>query len=109
MPTVLRPELPPEIDVVFGRVLAKRPEERYGSCREFVEAARMAMGVLGPGTESALAYGATTAGPQTGPGVPSPGPRRACRAEGLPAHPPARGGLSPSPRDPAGQTSTLTA
>ena len=66
MPTILRPELPPEIDEVFGRVLAKRPDERYGSCREFVEAARMALGIFGPGTESSLAYGATTAGPQTG-------------------------------------------
>jgi serine/threonine-protein kinase len=65
MPTTLRPELPPEIDEVFGRVLAKRPDERYGSCREFVEAARMAMGIYGSGTESSFAYGATTAGPQT--------------------------------------------
>jgi len=64
MPTVLRPELPPEIDDVFGRVLAKRPDERYRSCREFVEAARMAMGIFGPGTEASLAYGATTASPQ---------------------------------------------
>ena len=65
MPTTLRPELPPEIDEVFGRVLAKRPDERYGSCREFVEAARMAMGIYGSGTEPSFAYGATTAGPQT--------------------------------------------
>jgi serine/threonine protein kinase len=66
MPTVLRPELPPEIDEVFGRVLAKRPDERYGTCREFVEAARMALGILGPGTESSYAYG-VTADPQTRP------------------------------------------
>ncbi len=66
MPTVLRPELPPEIDEVFGRVLAKRPDERYGSCREFVEAARMALGIFGPATDSSPAYGAMTAGPQTG-------------------------------------------
>jgi serine/threonine protein kinase len=64
MPTILRPELPPEIDQVFGRVLAKRPDERYGSCREFVEAARMALGIFGSTTESSLAYGATAAGPQ---------------------------------------------
>jgi len=63
-PTMLRPELPPQIDEVFGRVLAKRPDERYGSCREFVEAARMALGIYGQGTEASLAYGATTAGPQ---------------------------------------------
>ena len=66
MPTVLRPELPPEVDDVFARVLAKQPGERYQSCREFVEAARMALGIFGPGTESSLAFGAMTAGPQTG-------------------------------------------
>ena len=43
MPTVLRPELPPAIDEVFGRVLAKRPGDRYGSCREFIDAARTAL------------------------------------------------------------------
>ena len=63
MPTVLRPELPPEIDEVFGRVLAKRPEERYDSCREFVGAARLALGI-GSGTVSSRAYGAA-APPQT--------------------------------------------
>ena len=66
MPTVLRPELPPELDEVFARVLAKRPDERYQSCREFVEAARMALGIFGPGTESSLAFGALTAGPRAG-------------------------------------------
>src|SRR5438067_1884614 len=64
MPTILRPELPREIDEVFGRVLAKRPDERYGSCREFVEAARLALGIYGSGTEASVAYEATTAGPQ---------------------------------------------
>ena len=54
MPTTLRPELPPEIDEVFGRVLAKRPDERYGSCREFVEAARMALGIYGSGDRGVL-------------------------------------------------------
>src|SRR6516225_3020689 len=45
-PTVLRPELPPAVNEVFGRVLAKQPGERYGSCREFIEAARVALGGL---------------------------------------------------------------
>src|SRR5580698_4358172 len=66
MPTILRPELPPAIDEVFGRVLAKRPSERYGSCREFVEAARVALGIFGPGTESSLGFGAMPAGTPTG-------------------------------------------
>ncbi len=74
MPTVLRPELPPEIDQVFARVLAKRPDDRYGSCREFVQAAQQAMGIYGTGTESALAYG-VTADPQTRPGGITPAGR----------------------------------
>ena len=69
MPTVLRPDLPPEVDEVFGRVLAKRPDERYGSCREFIDAARMALGIGGGSTQSSLAYGVTATG--LGVGTPS--------------------------------------
>src|SRR5256885_3933087 len=61
MPTVLRPDLPPEIDSVFGRVLSKQPGDRYGSCREFIDAARKALGISGPRTDS-LAYGVTATG-----------------------------------------------
>jgi Protein kinase domain len=61
MPTVLRPDLPPAIDDVFGRVLSKQPGDRYQSCREFIDAARMALGIFGRGTAS-LAYGVTTTG-----------------------------------------------
>jgi serine/threonine-protein kinase len=78
MPTALRPELPPQIDEVFGRVLAKRPEDRYGSCREFVDAARLALGIFAPMTESSLTYGAaappqTDAPPGSRPSTPSDG------------------------------------
>ena len=73
MPTILRPELPPEVDEVFGRVLAKRPDERYGSCREFVEAARHALGI--PDTGSA-AYSSPAASPgASSPGVLTDAPR----------------------------------
>jgi serine/threonine-protein kinase len=44
-PTLLRPDLPPGIDEVFSRVLAKQPADRYGNCREFIEAARTAFGI----------------------------------------------------------------
>ena len=44
MPTVLRPDLPPAIDDVFFRVLAKSPGDRYESCKEFMAAARQALG-----------------------------------------------------------------
>jgi hypothetical protein len=45
-PTVLRPDLPPAVDEVFARVLAKEPGDRYANCREFVEAMRVALGGL---------------------------------------------------------------
>ncbi len=43
--TLLRPDLPPAIDEVFARVLAKQPGDRYENCREFVGAARQALGI----------------------------------------------------------------
>ncbi len=46
MPSVLRSDLPPAVDEVFARVLAKQPGDRYASCREFVEAARASLGSL---------------------------------------------------------------
>src|SRR6266567_1753346 len=66
MPTVLRPDLPPEVDEVFRRVLAKQPSDRYQSCREFIDAARAALGIFGRGAESSFGYGGATAGPRTG-------------------------------------------
>jgi uncharacterized membrane protein YgcG len=39
----LRPDLPPAIDDVFARVLAKDPGDRYADCREFMAAARIAL------------------------------------------------------------------
>ena len=42
-PSTLLPELPPGIDAVIARVLAKDPGERYPTCRELVSAARTAL------------------------------------------------------------------
>jgi Protein kinase domain len=41
--TSRRPELPRALDLVFARVLAKSPGDRYGSCREFSDALRGAL------------------------------------------------------------------
>ncbi|HEY7276375.1 MAG TPA: serine/threonine-protein kinase [Trebonia sp.] len=46
LPTVLRPDLPPALDEVFARVLAKNPSERYESCKDFMTAAREALGPM---------------------------------------------------------------
>ena len=43
-PSSLQPALPREIDEVIGRALAKDPADRYATCREFIAAARGAIG-----------------------------------------------------------------
>ena len=108
MPTILRPELPPGIDEVFGRVLAKRPSERYGSCREFVEAVRVALGIFGPGTESSLAFGTMPAGTPSGSQTGAPPDRFSwsSMASQAPAAPPvAPGSIPAAPSSGPGQSS----
>ncbi|MEU4706061.1 serine/threonine-protein kinase [Nocardia salmonicida] len=41
--TAVRPELPPAIDRVFAKVLAKDPAQRYATCREFIQDAHSAL------------------------------------------------------------------
>ncbi|HEV8603530.1 MAG TPA: protein kinase [Gaiellaceae bacterium] len=47
-PTDSRPELPGGLDAVVAKALAKQAEERYGSCREVIDAARAALGGAEP-------------------------------------------------------------
>lgn len=47
----LRPELPPEVDGVLMRALAKSPEQRYPSCTAFVRALRDAISGPAPATQ----------------------------------------------------------
>src|SRR5688572_24436846 len=46
-PSDARPELPPEIDEVVGRSMAKLKEERFASCGDMARAARAALGMRG--------------------------------------------------------------
>jgi len=47
-----RSELPAQLDPVFQRALAKRPEDRYASCAEFVAALRAATETVAQGTRA---------------------------------------------------------
>ena len=45
------PAVPTEMDEVIARAMAKEPEQRYRSCREFASAAQVALLQLGSGAE----------------------------------------------------------
>ena len=118
-PSSLQPALPRELDEVIARALAKDPADRYATCREFIAAARGAIGApaaTGTGTShtatilagaaaaAAAGAAATAAAPATGrdatapqqapgyfPPAP-PGPARERTPGGAPpAGPPPRG------------------
>ena len=94
-PTVLRPDLPPALDGVFARVLAKNPGERYETCRDFIAAARDALGTLaGPATASGAAQALLPGSGPPGSGPPGSGPP----ASGLPASGPHVAPPLPHPR-----------
>ncbi|MEV6316138.1 serine/threonine-protein kinase [Streptomyces sp. NPDC051776] len=71
-----RPELPPAADEVMARALAKSPDERFGTCREFVAELRAAGRTVRPGETAPSAQRTPTrvdlAAP--GPGWPEPSP-----------------------------------
>lgn len=48
-----RPGIPEALDPVIGKALAKKSEERYGSCGELIAAARAAIGAGGPPSTAA--------------------------------------------------------
>ncbi len=70
--TSRRPELPGGVDAVFARALSKVPADRFGTCREFSEALRRALGInsydSGPSMPPLASWPPTElAGPAPGP------------------------------------------
>jgi DNA-binding beta-propeller fold protein YncE/tRNA A-37 threonylcarbamoyl transferase component Bud32 len=97
--TARRPDLPPAVDQVLAKALAKAPGDRYRTCLEFATALRDACG-LGPG-------GAAPAEAAPGPGhtVVAPPPvapaRRPAPAATRPATDPPGPAAGPDPPGPA--------
>ena len=53
-PSVVRPELPPGIDDVIARALAKEPDARYQTCRDLVGAAHAALAAFAAEPQTVL-------------------------------------------------------
>ena len=69
--TTLRPDLPPAIDQVVARAMAKTPADRFPTCRTLITAARAAL--TSPAGPPAPTPGPAPA-PAPGPGAPQPHP-----------------------------------
>ena len=67
--------LPPAVDELFARVLAQRPGDRYNTCREFMEAAGVALADMATGPVSGVdSPPVKPAEPEPGRDEPSPTP-----------------------------------
>ncbi len=66
--TALRPDLPPVVDEVLAKAMAKGPEDRYPTCTEFADAVRAALGLDSYATPSSVYTAAGTGSPPAGDG-----------------------------------------
>ncbi|WP_280251687.1 serine/threonine-protein kinase [Nocardia abscessus] len=85
--TAVSPGLPPAIDHVFARAMAKNPAERFHSCREFTDAAASA---LTPGYNPVATNTSPTYPIQVFDQRPRTDPRVAVSGQGSTGTPPAR-------------------
>ncbi|WP_324196852.1 serine/threonine-protein kinase [Nocardia cyriacigeorgica] len=112
--TDFRKDLPPGVDAVLGRAMAKRRDERFGSCGEFAAAMRDALegrhvampvlpssptivqaGSVGPDGGAHVAAPPAAWPPHSGAPMPGPGPRFAAPGYGPAAWNPAYGPKPP--------------
>ncbi|MGY0497330.1 serine/threonine-protein kinase [Nocardia sp. FBN12] len=111
-PTDLNPRLPPAIDAVIARALAKNPDDRYSSCGALAAAAAAAFGMPAPPTMRVGQAGLTgvraapsipdarpgLAGVRATPPPPDARPGRLIGAVAAPIEPVNGRGASPRPR-----------
>jgi serine/threonine protein kinase/sugar lactone lactonase YvrE len=68
----VRPDLPDSVDQVLARALEKEPANRFGSCQDFADAFRAALGLPGYGVASASPALPQAALPQAAPAQAAP-------------------------------------
>jgi serine/threonine-protein kinase len=66
-PSEVRPELDPRYDAVVIRAMQNSPDNRYGSCADFLQALREVVTTPAPPPKGRLLVGAAGTGPVTGP------------------------------------------
>jgi serine/threonine-protein kinase len=98
-----RPGLPVTADLVMARALAKRPEQRYASCREFTDTLRETFGLPPYGSGAIATYpGAAARGPASrAPGTTADPYRKHDPTQAAAVGQGARSGLGPADGEPA--------
>jgi hypothetical protein len=100
-----RPDMPVTADRVLARALAKRPEQRYASCRDFTDSLREAFGLPPYGSGGTATFSGVAsrepASPVPGPGMTADLYRPPASTQVVNAAQPARSGPGPGDDEPA--------
>ncbi|HEX4093836.1 MAG TPA: FHA domain-containing serine/threonine-protein kinase [Trebonia sp.] len=110
--TAARPDLPAAVDAVLARGLAKQPDQRYGTCADFADALREALGLEHYDPRRSDGSGRTRimTPPQAPPQAPPPAKTKTMTIPELPGpRPPAHNSSAPNAPVPTASAGTWTA